>query len=100
MMDGTLPPAPRPLGDENAHYWLVQRMAKATGVDLVSATEAGLLDQDEWAGIVAQCRGCQWAQGCDRWLGAPVSETRNIPELCLNQSRFSALKDALETTTP
>ena len=40
MADGTaFPPV---LGDEVEHYWLVQRMAKATGVDLVQAMDAGL----------------------------------------------------------
>ena len=95
-MDGTRPPAPQPLGDETEHYWLVQRMAKATGVDLVRATDAGLLSQDDWAGIVTRCRGCQWADGCAHWLGAPVEEERALPNPCLNRKRLAALKDALD----
>jgi hypothetical protein len=84
------------MGDATEHYWLVQRMAKTTGVDLVRASEAGLLEQAEWASIVTRCRHCQWAEGCKDWLDEPVDETRVSPEPCLNQKRLSALKNALE----
>lgn len=98
-MDGTRPTAPRPqpLGDETEHYWLVQRMAKAAGVDLVQATEAGLLNQEDWAGIVTRCRTCQWAEGCHRWLDAPIDDQhRPIPEPCVNRRRLDRIKSELE----
>jgi hypothetical protein len=95
-MDGSHAHTPVPLGEEIDHYWLVQRMAKATGVDLVRATEAGLLEQEEWADIVTRCRGCQWADGCDNWLSKPVDESRALPEPCLNRNHLAALQDALD----
>ena len=88
---------PRVLGDENEHYWLVQRMARATGVDLVEATKAGVLSQEEWAGIVTRCRSCQWSEGCQSWLSEPVDEERPFPETCINRKRLAALKTELET---
>lgn len=95
-MDGTHAHIPVPLGDEIDHYWLVQRMAKATGVDLVRATEAGLLEQEDWASIVTRCRGCQWAGGCDHWLSLPGDESRSLPDRCLNRNQLTALKEALD----
>ncbi|WP_305967943.1 MULTISPECIES: DUF6455 family protein [unclassified Mameliella] len=100
-MDGTRPAPTRPtvLGDETEHYWLVQRMAKATGVDLVGATDAGLLSQEDWAGIVTCCRGCGWSQRCDQWLNKPVDDTRSFPGNCLNRKRLAALQEAMEGIT-
>lgn len=92
-MDGT---RTRPLGDESEHYWLVQRMAKATGVDLVAAAQAGLLTQEDWAGIVTSCRRCQWTEGCGRWLDQPAEEQRALPGPCLNRKRLTEIKTALE----
>ncbi|GAA4221009.1 hypothetical protein GGQ68_000329 [Sagittula marina] len=94
MADGTAHPPV--LGAEIDHYWLVQRMAKATGVDLVRAMDAGVLDHDTWAGIVTRCRGCQWAEGCDHWLATPSKDTRALPEPCLNRDRLAGLKDKLQ----
>ena len=95
-MTGTRAPSPQPLGDENDHYWLVQRMAKATGVDLVRAVQEGHLSQAGWAGIVTRCRGCTWADGCGHWLNAPVDETRPLPDTCINRKRLAELKDAMQ----
>lgn len=81
------------MGDENAHYWLVQRMAKATGVDLVAAMDGGRLDHVDWADIVTTCRTCQWADGCARWLSQPTDEERDCPRTCLNRTRFQVLQD-------
>lgn len=84
------------LGEEIEHYWLVQRMAKATGVDLVQAMDAGVLAQDGWAEIVTRCRGCQWAEGCGRWLDQPVDEERGLPTPCRNRRRLAEIKEQLE----
>ena len=86
----------RPLGEENEHYWLVQRMAKATGVDLVAAWERDLLKPDDWAAIVNRCRTCQWAEGCARWLNRPIDDTRALPDPCLNNTRLDAIRTRLE----
>ncbi|CUH74685.1 DUF6455 family protein [Tropicibacter naphthalenivorans] len=89
----------RPLGEENEHYWLVQRMAKATGVDLVRAWDQGLLTHDDWAAIVTRCRGCRWAEGCDHWLDLPTDADRDLPHSCLNKTRLAKIKATLEEST-
>lgn len=99
-MDGTGTTRPRPLGHETDHYWLVKRMAKATGVDLVRAVEEGVLSHADWAGIVTRCRGCTWAGGCGHWLDAPVEDTRAIPGSCLNRNRLADLRDKMAPSAP
>ncbi|WP_203595260.1 DUF6455 family protein [Salipiger sp. PrR002] len=96
-------PRPMPLGDERAHFWRVQRMARATGVDLVAAQDHGLLPQSDWAAMVGRCRGCLWAEGCDRWLGhlepmeagSEGNAPRACPEDCVNSRTFAALQGEL-----
>ncbi|EPX79808.1 DUF6455 family protein [Salipiger mucosus] len=85
-----------PLGDRTEHYWLVQRMARANGTDLVAAMEAGVLDQEAWAGMVERCRGCAWADGCHRWLDRPGDALRDTPEGCENRARFATLMARLQ----
>lgn len=89
-------PRIRPLGEENAHFWLVQRMAKATGVDLVAAWERDLLDSQDWAAIVGRCRGCQWAEGCGHWLDHSGDVPRDVPDTCLNNTRLERIRARLE----
>jgi hypothetical protein len=88
------------MGDQARHYWLVQRMAKATGVDLVSAMADGEMTQEDWAGIVTCCRGCHWADGCAEWLDKPVDDTRAFPESCLNRKRLVAVGASPEEPIP
>ncbi|WP_353473331.1 DUF6455 family protein [Salipiger sp. H15] len=98
-------PRPHPLGGERAHYWRVQRMARATGVDLAQAQRLGMLAQPDWAGMVLRCRGCLWTEECDHWLTlrAEVSEEsldgqdapRACPEDCANRPGLAALQDRL-----
>ncbi|WP_299351903.1 DUF6455 family protein [uncultured Shimia sp.] len=87
----------KPLGDQNAHFWLVQRMAQLTETDLVAAMDAAKLTQEDWAAMVQECRGCDWTSECRKFLalreGVPVEEA---PDTCRNQERFSALRAALE----
>ncbi|MBN8185351.1 MAG: hypothetical protein GYB50_05240 [Rhodobacteraceae bacterium] len=85
----------QPLGDPQEHYWLVQRMAQANGTDLVLATDAGILTQEDWAGMVQRCRGCKWTDGCQRWLDRPEDALRDTPEDCVNRAHFAALKELL-----
>ena len=85
---------PHKLGNPNRHFWLVQRMARAAEVDLVRAAREGKLAQADWARMVKHCRGCQWAEGCEKWLAG--DETVEIPPLgCVNRHRFAALKNML-----
>lgn len=83
--------AVRPLGPETAHYWRVQRMARATGVDLVAAWKAERFDHAAWKRIVTRCRGCAWAEGCQRWLDRPTESVRRLPQTCLNRERLEQL---------
>lgn len=85
--------AAHPLGSETEHYWRVQRMAKATGVDLVAAWDAEAIDHAAWSRIVTRCRGCDWAEGCHRWLDKPVEGLRACPEPCVNRARLARLRD-------
>ncbi len=84
---------PKPLGDATRHYWLVQDMARAAGVDLAAEVSAGRLDQAQWAGMVERCRGCDWerAGGCHRWLADQADGTATVPDLCANVKTFGDL---------
>lgn len=93
----TSPGQPHVLGPATDHYWLVQRMAKATGVDIVHASNAGLMNQDEWAEVVTTCRACVWAEGCARWLDLQEDAIQPTPETCLNRQKMQAMRRALET---
>lgn len=81
-----------PLGDENAHYWLVQRMARATCTDLVAARSENRLTEQSWADMVQHCRGCQWACGCQDWLEKLDPVGRDTPKTCANYETFETLR--------
>lgn len=83
-----------PLGAQIEHFWLVQRMAKARGVDLVAAMAAGDLTQADWAQMITQCRGCTWGQGCAKWLDSHAGSSDQVsPGTCVNRIKFLKLKD-------
>lgn len=48
------------LGDPRRHYWLLQRMARTAGVDLVAAYDQGRICPQDWAEMVMACRRCRW----------------------------------------
>ncbi len=87
---------PRPLGPARAHYWLVQRMARATGADPAGAWAEGRLSAPEWKAMVERCRGCEEPDRCLRWLesqelrGGPVGAS---PPRCRNRVRLAGLAD-------
>jgi hypothetical protein len=81
----------KPLGDRKRHYWLAKRMAKATGADIVGAHATGALPQEEWARMVQTCRGCDWTDGCQRWLQANPAAS-DAPAACPNCGRFADLQ--------
>lgn len=85
-------PCPQKLGDTTEHFWLIQRMAKTSGLDLAEAMHKGALDQDEWASMITRCRGCAWAEGCHRWLDVVDQTSDTAPEPCLNRARMTELK--------
>lgn len=82
---------PRPLWSLTRHYWLAQRMARATGVYLAAAMETAELTQTDWASMVQRCRGCTWRSGCEHWLDDPSDQRREVPDTCANQHRFQKL---------
>ncbi|MFP4274210.1 MAG: DUF6455 family protein [Paracoccaceae bacterium] len=86
----------KPLGSPREHYWLARRMAQAAGVDLAAAQAKGALPQQDWAALVEDCRGCNWAGGCRSWLAHSEAErdragSFGIPHTCPNRARFEAL---------
>ena len=85
----------RPLGEPMTHVRLMGRMAKQAGVDLARAQEAGVLDQDDWAEMVADCRGCDWGDRCPEWLDTATRDA-GAPGTCPNRDRFARLKSNLE----
>lgn len=83
--------AVKPLGDSRKHFWLAQRMARLNGLELNEAADQGNLDQESWAGIVHRCRGCDWVEGCERFLDKGVAPEA-LPVGCKNRMQFSVLK--------
>lgn len=83
----------KPLGPERDHYWMALGMAKAAGVDLQAAIEAGRFSQEKWASTVQKCRSCDWGEDCPHWLREHDSVER-APSTCVNSRVFAALKAA------
>lgn len=81
----------KPLGDPKQHYWLVQGMARATGVDLVHAVGKGWLSQRDWARTVQTCRACDWANGCKDWLRGDIF-VDVPPKTCRNRAQLAMLR--------
>ena len=82
----------RPLGETRRHFWLVQRMADVSGLDLARASARGDLDQETWADVVQRCRGCVWTEGCERFLQRGHEDGFEWPEKCLNRLSLATLK--------
>lgn len=78
------------LGELMHHVRLVSGMARVTGCDLVVATKAGDLSQDDWADMVQTCRKCTWAGRCTQWRAGQEGKA-NPPVTCLNRTRFDGL---------
>lgn len=79
------------LGSQQDHYWLALSMAKAVGVDLQAAIDAGQFSQEKWAATVQRCRGCEWGGDCPHWL-SENPEIETAPDTCVNAKVFGALK--------
>lgn len=95
---------PKPLGDPVDHYWLVQSMARAAGVDLAAASNQGRLTDEAWAEVVNRCRDCDWERngGCSRWLSRQEAGEATVPDNCVNQDVFADLlaENSEHRTTP
>ena len=86
-----MPDTVTPLGHPRRHYWLVQGMARATGLDLAEAVRDERMTLHDWADIVHNCRSCTSADGCGRWLvGDPC--VASPPKTCRNRAALAALK--------
>jgi len=81
----------KPLGDPKKHFWLVQGMARATGVDLVQAADQGRLTQADWAQTVQTCRTCTWVDGCKAWL-TTAAHVDVPPQPCRNRAQLAMLR--------
>ncbi|WP_280960211.1 DUF6455 family protein [Antarcticimicrobium luteum] len=79
------------LGRLMDHVRLIERMAMATGTDLVGAYEAGALSQADWAAMVRTCRGCAWAGNCGAWLDRHET-VPCAPASCPNRQPFRDLR--------
>ncbi|KPP83331.1 MAG: hypothetical protein HLUCCO07_12710 [Rhodobacteraceae bacterium HLUCCO07] len=79
----------KPLGDMRRHFWMVQKMARAQGLDLAGAMARGDLDQAEWAGIVKRCQSCDGAAHCARLLAG--DGPGELPGYCCNREPFRIL---------
>ncbi len=83
----------KPLGKANHHFWRVQKMARATGIDLVAAVRSGELSPQDWADMVQSCRACDWAEQCRHRLKNGQS-LGHVPAECANCDWFEALENA------
>lgn len=81
----------KPLGEQRRHFWLLQRMARKTGVDLVRAFDGAAMSGADWAETVRNCRTCDWTEGCEVWLrGGEAAQVP--PKPCRNRARLAVLK--------
>lgn len=84
------------LGNPITHFWLVQDMAQAAGVDLAAARREHRLSVEDWAAMVTRCRGCQWTDGCQSWLAAQGTDAADAapqaPPACANRAVFDTLR--------
>lgn len=84
-----------PLGKTGVHYWMVQRMAKACGVDTAEAAKQGDLEPESWADMVTRCRSCRWVDGCGRWLSRHEADAEHSepPGTCINADLLKLLSE-------
>ncbi|SDI46780.1 DUF6455 family protein [Lutimaribacter saemankumensis] len=84
------------LGNPIKHFWLVQDMARSTGVDLAQARRDGRLSPEDWSAMVTRCRGCQWTEGCEHWLDAnKQGADAEVPPGCANRAVFDRLRETV-----
>lgn len=81
----------RVLGNLRDHYWRVLRMASKIGLDLVAVRKKGDLSSGDWSEIVQACRGCEWAEECDRWVHRS-DMVECVPSTCVNRMKFERLR--------
>lgn len=85
----------KPLGPEREHYWLALSMAQSTGLDMQAEIDKGTFSSEGWSDLVTRCRGCQWVEGCQRWLQSERQSdhlTADPPQQCPNAKVFETLR--------
>jgi len=79
----------RTLGDTTTHYFLLRRMARATGAELSG------LESADWAAAVTRCRGCARADTCGPRLARAEVTGSGLsapPQDCENRALLGALR--------
>jgi len=78
------------LGPERDHMMLLQTMGKVVEVDFAAVFDAEVLHQEEWSGMITSCRGCEWVDGCRKWLRA-AKRGDECPMQCRNLAALAGL---------
>lgn len=79
------------------HTRLSNSMADALGVDLVEATQRGLIPEQGLREVVTTCMGCRETGACQEWLGEHEGETPSeAPEYCRNKPLLDRLAGAID----
>lgn len=79
----------RTLGDTNTHFFLLKRMARATGADLSPMEEAA------WSAAVTRCRSCACPGLCEAKLAAAERTGDGMteaPGFCENRDLLRSLR--------
>jgi len=83
----------KPMGDTNLHVMKIRAMAKSAVIDPARVAEAGALSQEDWSKMITRCRGCEWDEGCARFLARNGREMPvTIPEACVNRETLKELQ--------
>jgi len=79
------------LGNARDHFWRVVKMATANNVDLSTALDEGVIDIEQYAGMITGCQGCTQVGKCDKLL-AQMPQLDRAPDYCVNGDTFAELR--------
>jgi len=71
---------------------LVQRMARANGLDLTEETRRGRITADDVSEVIQSCSRCAAKAGCKSWLAVHETPVATTPGFCRNKPRFDGLR--------
>lgn len=66
------------------NFWLTRALAKRLGVNLTEAMHHGFLTQQDFAGMITDCRRCAEHDGCLRFLAEMDGALEEPPAFCHN----------------
>ncbi|MCW1920009.1 DUF6455 family protein [Rhodobacter sp. KR11] len=72
-------------------WGLTRGMARAVGLDLVSAVTEGWLSRTELGCLVETCEACDQSARCTAWLAVTL-RTEALPPYCRNAAALGALQ--------